>query len=396
MDVALDANAYLADPKMEGVAFRSLFDYLRRTDSLLIIPKVALDEVTARFPERLVPQVRRAISEVGSLRNLVVTAKIAKIPEVDVDRETAALRRRLLKPSKNVRSKVLKNFAVVDVEEVALRGAKRMPPANAVGEQLRDVILWLMVLGYAKKSGREVALITADKHFRQEEVLHPDLAKEVRASRVGLRFAISIDEFIKAHAPKPRDLTEDEAFELCGKSQVLDRFEVEIRRYSSAYWRSASSIDVTSRGLQFERGALYDVGPDSKYGEVEFSGELELRITTAQAIAQTVQFAVPSYVSPQSPSFIYSSASYGAYSPGGYSPQSPFIGGWAGSPPINFSTGGAAPAFYGIGGQPYSITAVASDYKVAGRIILSLRVVSGRLTHVATERVESVKVVAVA
>ena len=79
MDVVLDANMYLSDPRMEGVAFRSLLDYLRKTQSSLIVPQIVLDEVIARYPERLSAQLKRAISEVGSLRHLMLGSSVAKI-----------------------------------------------------------------------------------------------------------------------------------------------------------------------------------------------------------------------------------------------------------------------------------------------------------------------------
>jgi len=59
MDVTLDANVYLSDPWMEGIAFKSLLDYLRKTQSKLIVPKLVFDEVLARYPERLLTQVKR-------------------------------------------------------------------------------------------------------------------------------------------------------------------------------------------------------------------------------------------------------------------------------------------------------------------------------------------------
>jgi hypothetical protein len=49
MNVVLDANIYLADPRMEGVAFKSLLDYLRKKQSTLIIPQIVFDEVIARY-----------------------------------------------------------------------------------------------------------------------------------------------------------------------------------------------------------------------------------------------------------------------------------------------------------------------------------------------------------
>jgi rRNA-processing protein FCF1 len=53
MDVILDSNQILTDPHMEGDRIQSLFRYLRRTSSSLVIPKIVQDEVLARYIEQL-------------------------------------------------------------------------------------------------------------------------------------------------------------------------------------------------------------------------------------------------------------------------------------------------------------------------------------------------------
>jgi hypothetical protein len=280
MDVTLDANIYLSDPRMEGISFKSLLDYLRMTGSRLILPKLVFDEVVARYPERVLPHFKRAISESSSLKNLVFVARVRKVPEPDIARETRSLKAKLLKPSKYVKATSLKDFRGISVEEIARRGVHRIPRANTAGEELRDVITWLMVLKYAEGSKREVAFITSDKHFGVANVLHPQMAKEVQDRKVILKLYRSIDEFIKAHAPAPQALPGDRAFELLGKSQVLDRFEIAARNFFPRYWRDATSFEVMSRDVSFIRGSLYDVGADSQFAETEFSGNMKIRVTT--------------------------------------------------------------------------------------------------------------------
>ena len=380
MDVVLDANMYLSDPRMEGVAFRSLLDYLRKTQSSLIVPQIVLDEVIARYPERLSAQLKRAISEVGSLRHLMLGSSVAKIPEVDPAREARALKRKLLKPSKHVRAITLKNFADISPEDVARRGVERIAPASGKGEELRDVMVWLMVLGYAKGSRRQTAFITADQHFRHEDKLHPHLARELQNKGVNLHFYISIDEFIKAHAPTPRELTATQAFELYGKSSVLDRFEIEARRYFPGQWRSASAIDVSDRHVEFTRGALYDVGPDSQYGEMEFSGELTLRVTTQSlGFASNVAPSLTSYDAKSFPSELSYPATRFSYE---------LDQTWRIDPSgvinaIN-PAGIFAPSTTFLGRTPET----AIDYKIPGKIVISIRLVSGKVTNIETERFE--------
>jgi hypothetical protein len=79
-----------------------------------------MDEVVARYPEHLHPNIKRATSEISSLRRLVFTARVMKVPEIDVAQETRALKSKLNKPSKHVKSVLLKNF-----RDISLEGCKK-------------------------------------------------------------------------------------------------------------------------------------------------------------------------------------------------------------------------------------------------------------------------------
>jgi hypothetical protein len=281
MDVALDANEFLSDPRMQSVRFQTLLAYLRQTESRLLIPKIVWDEVIARYPERISKPYKEAVNNVGTLRNLLLAAKIPKIPELKVEKEIAAMRRKLKTPSPHVKALILGNFSEVSVEEVARRGVERIPPANPQGEELRDVIVWLMVLAHAKKAGAEIAFISHDGHFREGDVLHPKLQDDLEGGKIKLHYYKAIDDFIKAHAPSPRDLTEEEALRLLSMPVVLDLFEIEARRFFPRYWGSETEVDISERKLQFHRAALYDVG-GSQFGEMEVLGTLHVTLATTE------------------------------------------------------------------------------------------------------------------
>ena len=388
MDVVLDANAYLSDPRMAGVASRILLDYLRKTESNLIIPKVVLDEVIARYPERIAPHVKRAISEVASLRGLILKAKIRKIPDIDVIQETRALKRKLRKPSEHVKSVLLSDFDKIRIGDVARRGIERKPPANPAGEELRDVISWLMVLDYASRSKREVAFITADKDFMQEGKLHPQLAAEIQEKKVMVHFHTSIDEFIKAHGPAPHELDANQAFDLLGKSTVMDRFEIEARAFFPNYWRGASTREVLGRDVRFLRGALYDVGQTSAYGEVEFAGELEVRVTTLVSSYMNINtdLSLNAPLISYQPQISYITPPMFGPSVSNMLPMSSLL-----EPQYNLGN-----ADYGTlitnryaGPLPdYGISAESrtSDHKLSGELVLSMRLVSGKVVRLETER----------
>jgi len=403
MDVALDANAILNDPQMQGNAFNSLLDYLKKTNSKLVLSKVVLDEVIARYPERLRKANRNARAAVGALNSLLFDAKI-NFPAIDEKVETRKLKQKLLEPSQHVKSLIIENFAEIKIEEVVKRGIERVPPANGAGEELRDVIHWLMLLAHARTSKQEIAFISNDGHFRQEAAFHPLLEKDVRENEVGLHFYASFDQFIKAHAPAPLQLTEADAFGYIGKSHVMDRFETEARGVFRANWPTASSISLVQRDVQLVGGALYNVGPDSQFGELEFSGTLEVLVTTEMVTINPYPGNYPWL--PELDSVYPSLIGYGANALAERAAESkPHSTGLLGIPQLFGPSGEtllgsmfvtrenafkipntfASPQFA-------SPSATVNKFRLAGGLVLSIRVVSEKVVKIETERFQLGKI----
>jgi predicted nucleic acid-binding protein len=388
MDVALDANEFLSDPRMESVRLQSLLNYLRKTDSRLIIPKIVWDEVIARYPERISGPHKKAVDHAEALRRLLLSGKVPRMPDLKHEREIKALKQKLKKPSNHVRSRIIKNFTDVVVEEVARRGVSRIAPANSKGEELRDVIIWLMMVAYAKRSTRDVAFISHDEHFREGDALHPELKKDLEQGKVKLHFYRSIDDFIKTHAPAPDALSEDEAFGLLGRQYVLDLFEIEARRFIPRQYDSGA-INVVDRSVSFARGALYDVGGGARYGEIEFSGQMKLEVERSEylpgsyvGVTNTSQFEFDAESG-------FTKIKVGA--PLGFQTD---LGNYAGDLTTTYVPQ-ANIAFDRVIGNvshvlpPLLVTRTrTSESFVSGKLEISVRVVSGKLTKVEVERFE--------
>ena len=394
MDVALDANEFLSDPPMHSVRFQTLLAYLRKTQSRLLIPKIVWDEVMARYPERISAPHTKATNDVRILRSLLLSNNIPEIGELDAAKEVSALKRKLKKPSPHVRGLVLNNFSDVSVEEIAKRGIERIPPANPKGEELRDVMIWLMMLGHARKSGQDVAFISHDEHFRENEDLHPRLRDDLEDGKIKLHFYKAIDDFIKAHAPSPRNLTEEEAFHLRSRQLMLDTFEIEARRFFPLYLGSETEVEISDRKMQFVRAALYDVGGGSQFGEMEITATLSVTLTRPDYESNV------NVIRNYSPDVLFGpkvgvSAFYDVPVPQNWEdsagssfsiPLSGLSTAKMGEPidwkntPFKFET--AFPAFYPVTPKKKS------DAVLSGTMTISFRVVSGRITKVELESLE--------
>lgn len=75
MDVVLDSNIYLSDIRMESIKFKNLFDYLRRTKSTLVLPRLVREETVGKYRYKLDNQSRKAASAVQELNKFIVDKK---------------------------------------------------------------------------------------------------------------------------------------------------------------------------------------------------------------------------------------------------------------------------------------------------------------------------------
>jgi hypothetical protein len=95
----------------------------------------------------------------------------------------------------------------VDISEGFLRGVNRRRPANSEGEELRDVIIWLIALQYAETEKKSVALVTADGGFWNDTQVHDHILEDIKNRKVDVSVFRSVEDFVKASAPAQYQLT---------------------------------------------------------------------------------------------------------------------------------------------------------------------------------------------
>jgi hypothetical protein len=129
MDLLLDTNVFASDYQMRGATFRSVFDYLRRTGSALVLLKQVQIELLATFERDLYDASSKADAATNKLRSLVIGPCSLFKPDLhsQVDRfntmfatDINGIRTILYDP-------------MIDLKEVVYRGARRIPPADKRG-----------------------------------------------------------------------------------------------------------------------------------------------------------------------------------------------------------------------------------------------------------------------
>jgi len=288
MDVILDTNIFIADRKMAGNKFQELFNYLRRKGSRLVIPEVVFSEVLARYRDELTRLVQAAAAAWEKMRGMAVEEPEA-LEGPDVDWQVTRLREKLLKPAPGVETLLYTDFSGVDAQEVVRRGVYRIRPASSEGEELRDVVVWMMLLHYAKKSGAEVAFITKDKGFAAADGagLHSQLASDIANAGVCVSFYTDIGAFVTENSLQTDTAKEDWLYTVVERRSI-EKLAIENLRTNFPHFGNIE--DVALDHLSLSSGKRYKVAEESVYVELLFSGSsrLSVRQTTFVFPAQFV------------------------------------------------------------------------------------------------------------
>lgn len=149
MDVILDSNVYISDFRLAKPWFSSLFDYLRRTSSEIVLLEPVREEVLATFERKWTEQWNAIRAAADALSRMGSHAPVGMTRASALAGQSLALNSRLLRPSKDIKCRFYSDYLDFGIEDVVKRGARRIKPASKDGEELRDVVIWLMVLQYA-------------------------------------------------------------------------------------------------------------------------------------------------------------------------------------------------------------------------------------------------------
>lgn len=278
MNVILNSNAYISDYRMEYISFKNLFDYLKRTGGALVLLRIVREEVVAHFGRDLKKRANEAEKAWKAYRHLHFPEKLPEFTESDIEDQKRLLRARLMKPSDAVKVTYHKDTSKISVEDVFIRGIHRIPPANGDGEELRDVIMWLSTLDYAKSSNLEAAFITNDSGFWANDAPRPEIQEDIKKAGVAIRLYRNIDKFVEENSPDVKVVGEKWAYEAFPEfsDDVIAAAESAIR--SRAFGGTVSSVSLKS--VQFKEGKLFEVAPDVQVAELLFSVNIEYHTRT--------------------------------------------------------------------------------------------------------------------
>jgi len=371
MDVILDSNVYVSDYRMETIPFKNLFDYLKRTGDSLVLLRIVREEVVAQFARDLKKRGKEVAEAWKAYRSLHFPEKLAEFAKPDIKGQAKELRKRLMKPTGPAKVTYLDDTSNISVDEVYMRGIKRTPPANGDGEELRDVIVWLSALDYAKTSKRQIAFVSADSGFWAKDAVRPEIQEDITRFGVALHMYKDIDKFVEENSPEAKPVEEKWAYDVFPEfhDDLIASVENAIQSSRRGLGGGVSAIKLKSAG--FKEGKMYEVAPEVQVAELLFTVNIEFESRTVTNSVPLSSLAGP--IGIRANALVSPAQGYGlgeTFSPLGSGiygvPVSPGPFGWL-----------EASGFYGRA-QPRVLE---NRYTLNGTARLSARILQGRVSE---------------
>jgi hypothetical protein len=367
MHIILDSNIYAADYRMKGVAFQSLFEYMRRTESQLVLPRAIREEVVVGYGRRLKKESKEFEEVWRRYHHLDLSNNVPHFYKPDGQHRMKELRQKLMKPIDGVVPIYVPDITGAFIQEAFMRGIHRTRPANDNGEELRDVILWLWALAYSDAANTAVSFVSGDGGFWAGDVEpHPIIERDVKSKNGRFHMFRSIQDFLKAHAPTPVEITEEwvqKHFEIQSiERELIDRAARELSRSTGDI---ISGLSIKEHKIK--EGKLYEVSEDAQFAELEL-----------QLVFKFLRTSVP----PQQPD------AFAGFKPG------TFVTSWRGTAPGQNSFAARlqnAPYLSNVNRllapEPPQAAQVASNLERNAEAHISLRIKNNKTTEVSVDTI---------
>ena len=171
MDIVLDTNILRADLLLRSKDFNAIQDYLERTDSLIYLPKIVIEEIQEIHSKTLNDRISKANNEINHI-NLAIVDNKTKLPQIKVNLEEENNKYiDFVKEKLKIRETSILDAKDSFLSEITNRAIKRIKPCGQDGQGFRDAIIWLTIKNFcATRLEKQIAFISNnDKDFSNSD-----------------------------------------------------------------------------------------------------------------------------------------------------------------------------------------------------------------------------------
>jgi len=287
--VVIDTNILRKDFFTRSGEFKVFKDYLKKTDSRLIMPAIVLEEIGALYKKYLTDKLGKFLTARKNLDNALMGRMIPEV-EVDIHEETHKYTEYLLKEF-GITQKSLLPHKPEYLDELVRRVVGRIKPISEKGEEFRDALVWLIILDFAGKTKeKKIVFVSTDKTDFADETgdLHPVLTKDATEKGVEVSFFNSLAGFNREQATKVEYINidwlkskyeslniEEKLLRWIERSAMDKVFDIVESKESGL---KPENISIEHAVFEIDDFYIYEMTDGSFYVEVYNGGDLDIYV----------------------------------------------------------------------------------------------------------------------
>ena len=196
MKLVLDTNIFCADYRLQGNAFRILFEVANRIGVEIFVPQVVFEETIGKFKstfqdsslkfEKVAREIERLLGE-----------KLGTASYKDVEEIASNYELFLAERLKNNKVKILP-YPQVEHKHIVSRAIQRKKPFKENGDGYRDTLIWFNLLELARVEKTSIIFVTSNSSDFGKNLLLPDLQNDLTDLSISLdtiKIVTTLDEF---------------------------------------------------------------------------------------------------------------------------------------------------------------------------------------------------------
>ncbi len=201
--VLIDTNIFFDDFTMSGKRFLALQNMIEKTNSVIIMPSVILDEIKKKYKERLCQQQEKIDCINEQFPEMITQNKtvdeILRKYETSLKRLTRKMGMAIVDSSK------------VDLSRLINRSLEERHPFGKKSKGFRDAVIWETTIAYlrekATKNDYPLVVITRNKEDFGADYLYDDLREDL-GDRKSFCYA-ELSSFLDEHGGRIKFITND-------------------------------------------------------------------------------------------------------------------------------------------------------------------------------------------
>jgi hypothetical protein len=231
---------------MKSRRFDLLLDYLKKTDSRILMPLIVYRELGGVYKSKLSTRLKAYKDARELLERSLTDAQIPSL-EIDIPSEVEKYLE-FVKKRLKIRDKDIIPYREHYLDNLVARAIMRRKPFSEKGEEFRDALLWLTFLDVAREAREEtLAFISNDaKAFGHSHQLHEALLHEAEGTGKQVNFYNSIKKFIESHASQIEYITPSWLFSAINFDDYSDTVTENLEKYLERF----KERDLARRGWE--------------------------------------------------------------------------------------------------------------------------------------------------